>query len=928
MAGSAVFAGAAASLAGAAGGSIPAQVPSEEAIDASLTLPELRNHEAAILTATRAGEDALARLQTLYKKVRAKMYRDHKLAVIAEDNAKLQQFQGGCPKPKEASLASKEELDRQADCLQKESSMIDNSDIGLQMRRHLQLPVAPLPAGAVCAPFRQVDMSQLSLRTRTCLGRAGDARWTAEGLVDAPPATIDGAAPGLEGPAAKLDGARALPTLGGGAGIGAYNGSSSASPSASECGRRWVGTAETRCLLGSKNLVFFGNSVVRRQMYTLLDLLAGPAAHRQLTNFTDVEVPTFKDANALARSWIWDQDNMTRGYHASQLFTVDLTTGEHRFSMPHTEPICGLKDSHSVFNPGRLHQWRDPGGGGGSEPILGNWRSTKWAGREWRPLVSFRLLVPAEELAAMQMQHAGKAAMQCGLRTLSWAGSHPDGVLYVPPGAEGIAGGAALLASSAQGTTERRRRRRGGGGGGGGGGGAGAGATAAEGLGSGLATRVRARLLRELEAFFSTPEWKQKLGEPHHWMANVSVHYEEEPADRYADAGAGSVGSALSALAGGLRRRRRQVFSSTEPNAWLYFPTYHGERESFNGFCEDKACECTGKIASCARHPECRGRHVCKPFAPGSAIWVEAARAFQAALGEKSKLLGYGISRPKLTPFYDDCWAFRGRCQGHRPCREPVDQAWTCRATAMLCVGRTWADALASAKSWIPTGHPSMSMLYLYDGQTSELLDETFRTWGPQVGGFNVDPAALHASAHHGAPPFPTVRRLRRRRHHLWTAVWSLPRRVRMEEHARRHACGSAHFRCMPRPTHAHHLPLARVQLRPGQHLPAAGGLFAPHAPSRRGGGYGVRRQLPCHLRCCLPADAACDQVCQEFGIPLPQRGALPDGADSAPCHPAARARRAPPVTKLSGEPLPPVTKLRGTTRGHRRPRGYSYTAA
>jgi hypothetical protein len=46
-----------------------------------------------------------------------------------------------------------------------------------------------------------------------------------------------------------------------------------------------------------------------------------------------------------------------------------------------------------------------------------------------------------------------------------------------------------------------------------------------------------------------------------------------------------------------------------------------------------------------------------------------------------------------------------------------------------------------------------MSMLYLYDGQTSELLDETFRTWGPQVGGLNVDPAAPHASAHHGAPP-------------------------------------------------------------------------------------------------------------------------------------------------------------------------------
>ena len=61
-------------------------------------------------------------------------------------------------------------------------------------------------------------------------------------------------------------------------------------------------------------------------MYTVLDLLAGPVAHRQLSNFTDVLLP-HPDSRAIARSWIWDQDNMTRGYHASQLFTVDLETG-------------------------------------------------------------------------------------------------------------------------------------------------------------------------------------------------------------------------------------------------------------------------------------------------------------------------------------------------------------------------------------------------------------------------------------------------------------------------------------------------------------------------------------------------------------------------------------------------------------------------
>lgn len=30
-------------------------------------------------------------------------------------------------------------------------------------------------------------------------------------------------------------------------------------------------------------------------------------------------------------------------------------------------------------------------------------------------------------------------------------------------------------------------------------------------------------------------------------------------------------------------------------------------------------------------------------------------------------------------------------------------------------------------------------MLYLYDGQTSELIDETFRTWGPQTVGYGAD---------------------------------------------------------------------------------------------------------------------------------------------------------------------------------------------
>ena len=433
-----------------AGGGDAAKVPTEEEVDASTTLPELRRHEGTIMQATRSHEDALTKLQTLYKRVRAKMYRDHKQAVIREDNSALQQFQAGCPKPKE--VASKEELDAQASCMQREAREVDDSDLGLLMRRHLKLPVAPLPPGATCASFRQIDLSQLNPKTRACLARVGDAKWTAEGLVDA-----------------------------------ATNASSG--PESTACARRWIGTAEARCLLANKDLIFFGNSVVRRQMYTILDVLAGPAAHRQLTNFTDVHLP-HPDEHAVARSWVWDQDNMTRGYHASQMFTVDLETGEHRFSMPHAQ-FCGLGDTHSVFNPGRLHQWREPGSGGGTEEITGHWQTSKWAGREWKPLISFRLHTEVQGGMAgaggRRVAYQGGAASTCAPRTLSWAGGFPGGVEYVPPSSEGIKGASAggTVADSGLGGGLRRRGPRG------------------RGTVGDLGARVRARLLREVDAFFS-----------------------------------------------------------------------------------------------------------------------------------------------------------------------------------------------------------------------------------------------------------------------------------------------------------------------------------------------------------------------------------------------------------------------------------------
>ena len=662
----------------AAGESVASDsVPTEEAVDAAKTLPDLRAQEGAIMKATRRHEEVLGKLQTLYKRVRAKMYRDHKQAVIKEDNSALQQFQAGCPKPKE--IASKEELDAQAQCMQREAREVDDSDLGLLMRRHLKAPIAPLPAGASCAAFRQIDLTQLSQKARTCLASVGDAKWTAEGLVNA------------------------------------VNASAAAS---AHCARRWIGTSEARCLLTNKDLIFFGNSVVRRQMYTVLDVLAGPAAHRQLTNFTDVKLP-HPDERSVARSWIWDQDNMTRGYHASQMFTVDLATGEHRFSMPHAA-FCGLGDSHSVFNSGRLHQWRDPGSGGGTEEITGRWQTSKWAGREWKPLISFRLHTEDDGSAGAGKGPGARRNYQssatCAPRGLSWAGSFPGGLGYIPPTSGGIKG-----AASASDSTDNGRRRRG------------RGSRYVE-AGS-LGARVRARLLREVDSFFAAHPTQAS---PHvrEWIGNVTVHVEEGGDARSMGGGGGLRG----ARAG---RRAAAARAGAAPNVWLYFPTYHGEREKMNGFCEDKPAsecgKCTNELASCHRHPECRNKHVCPPMAPGSAVFVERARAFAAMLVSKGRLLGHPLSAVKLTPFYDDCWANRGRCQGHRPCREPVDQAWTCRATAMYCVGRTWKDALAEAKAWIPSGHPSMSMLYLYDGQTSELLDETFRTWGPQSVGYGAD---------------------------------------------------------------------------------------------------------------------------------------------------------------------------------------------
>ena len=98
-------------------------------------------------------------------------------------------------------------------------------------------------------------------------------------------------------------------------------------------------------------------------------------------------------AASVAATRIWDRDGEPNAYHAAQLITVDLATGEHQFHRPHS--LCGLTDLFMKFHPTRMAQFRKPDRSAQRGAIEAGWASTKWAGREWRPLVSFRMEVPS-----------------------------------------------------------------------------------------------------------------------------------------------------------------------------------------------------------------------------------------------------------------------------------------------------------------------------------------------------------------------------------------------------------------------------------------------------------------------------------------------------------------------------------------------------
>jgi hypothetical protein len=85
------------------------------------------------------------------------------------------------------------------------------------------------PSSGTCAPSPHRTTTQ-----RSCLYDAGNAKWSPAGLVDARP----------------------------------------------ECGRHWVRTACARALFAGRDAMLVGNSVIRRQLFTLVELLAGPSARR------------------------------------------------------------------------------------------------------------------------------------------------------------------------------------------------------------------------------------------------------------------------------------------------------------------------------------------------------------------------------------------------------------------------------------------------------------------------------------------------------------------------------------------------------------------------------------------------------------------------------------------------------------------------
>ena len=115
------------------------------------------------------------------------------------------------------------------------------------------------------------------------------------------------------------------------------------------CGFRMHSTFEARHLLRGRHIVFIGNSVQRRTMYALADLLGGDNATR---------VPWSRQGGG----HIFDQ---RKGYHDFQHVRIDLTDGRSEAPVQGLD-FCGVDPV--LFECGTV-QW-------GSSPSANEWRAS------------------------------------------------------------------------------------------------------------------------------------------------------------------------------------------------------------------------------------------------------------------------------------------------------------------------------------------------------------------------------------------------------------------------------------------------------------------------------------------------------------------------------------------------------------------------
>ena len=144
-----------------------------------------------------------------------------------------------------------------------------------------------------------------------------------------------------------------------------------------------------------------------------------------------------------------------------------------------------------------------------------------------------------------------------------------------------------------------------------------------------FAERVRSALISTLKKHFVTSD-RSSL----EWISNVSAHVEQP-----------LKGSA----------------PLSSPSAFLLFPTYHGERQSFNGYCGDATsdglpCLCSHRRSNCKkRSPSCYGKELCEPLPRGSVRFTRGAHLCCCAIEARFHRRQHRRSSDSSNSVYDDC---------------------------------------------------------------------------------------------------------------------------------------------------------------------------------------------------------------------------------------------------------------------------------